>query len=50
MPGRVNGDLLETSDYQHLEGGRWQPVDILSESVYGESTGLVEPLSDLVGG
>ena len=48
--GTCERDLQETSDYQHLEGGRWQPVDTLSESVYGESTGLVEPLIDLVGG
>ena len=48
--GTCERDLLETSDYQHLEGGRWQPVDTLSESVCGESTALVEPLIDLVGG
>ena len=50
MPGRVNETSWRHPITKHLEGGRWQPVDTLSESAYGESTGLVEPLIDLVGG
>ena len=50
MPGRVNETSWRHPITKPLEGGRWQSVDTLSESAYGESTGLVEPLIDLVGG
>ena len=50
MPGRVNETSWRHPITSISKADDGNQVDTLSESVCGESTGLVEPLIDLVGG